>query len=278
MYDELQATGRVAETLSEDDRTVKALYEREVAPLKTDRRMRDRMRRRETATQPQGTLPLVRNGHVLRSPLQLVPAATALGGPAANEAGAATQPGSLQSQLAGLKVEATSVSSVPRITPKRKAAIAASNDRSDDAAVSERYYLTEDDDVEAAPSIGPKTARRLAGVGIITVKDLMAADATRIAEQLDVRHITSDAISDWQAQSQLVMEIPELRGTHAQLLVGAGLRTSQDVAEADPATTQAAILRFVGTKEGQRILRDGTPPDLEKITAWLNRARAAVAA
>lgn len=278
MYDELQSTGRVVETLTEDDRTVKSLYEREVAPLKTDRRMRDRMRRRESVTQPQGALPMVRNGHVLRSPLQLVPAATEPGGPAANEAGGAMQPTSLQSQLAGLKSEATSVPSVPRIAPKREAATTTWNESSNSDGLSERYYLTEDDDVEAAPSIGPKTAERLAAVGIITVKDLMVADAARIAEELDVRHITSDVIADWQAQSQLVMDIPELRGTHAQLLVGVGLRSSQDVAEADPATTQSAILRFIGTREGQRILRDGTPPDLEKITAWLDRARAAVAA
>jgi predicted flap endonuclease-1-like 5' DNA nuclease len=273
MYDELQATGRVEKTLSEDDRCVKVLYDKEVAPLRNDRRMRDRMRRRESTPQPHGALPVVRTGHILRSPLQLVSAASGPGGPAANEAGTSAQPPSLQSQLA-------SVTSVPQISPKPSLTAAAPEHASTSASrtPAERYFLTEDDDVEAAPSVGPRTAERLAAVGIVTVKDLLSANPANTAEKLDVRHITPDTITDWQDQSRLVIEIPELRGTHAQLLVGAGLRTCRDVAEADPATTQAAILRFVGTREGQRILRDGTPPDLEKITDWLARARAAVAA
>ncbi|MBX9682919.1 MAG: DUF4332 domain-containing protein, partial [Hyphomicrobium sp.] len=76
----------------------------------------------------------------------------------------------------------------------------------------------------------------------------------------------------------LVIDVPGLRGTHAQLLVGAGYRTAEAVAEADPVELSANILTFATTSDGRRILRDGNPPDIEKIKDWVSAARVALAA
>ncbi|MEM1307620.1 MAG: DUF4332 domain-containing protein, partial [Pseudomonadota bacterium] len=138
-----------------------------------------------------------------------------------------------------------------------------------------RFYLALNDDVVDAPSIGPKTADRLRPVGIKTVRDLLDADPEAVARATNVRHITPALVSDWQTQSRLVITIPWMRGTHAQLLVGAGFDTAQSIAQTSDNDVMAAILRFAATREGQRILRDGPPPAREKITGWVENSRQA---
>ena len=131
-----------------------------------------------------------------------------------------------------------------------------------------RFYLEIDDDIERAPSIGQRTADRLRPHSIGTVRDLLAADAADLAERVNARHITAQRIEDWQMQARLVCTVPWLRGTHAQLLVGAGYTTPGDICEASPDALSADILKFSATRDGQRILRSGPPPELEKILRW----------
>jgi hypothetical protein len=38
------------------------------------------------------------------------------------------------------------------------------------------------------------------------------------------------------------------------------------------------VLGFAATKDGQRVLRNGDPPDIEKIKGWLDAARSVKAA
>ncbi len=99
-----------------------------------------------------------------------------------------------------------------------------------------------------------------------------------MADLLDDAHFDAETLGEWQDQARLVIDVPGLRGTHAQLLVGAGYRTAQAVAEADPIALSARVLKFVTTSEGKRVLREGRPPDIEKIKGWVDVARHAVAA
>ncbi len=131
-----------------------------------------------------------------------------------------------------------------------------------------RFYLSMTDDIVQAPSIGPRTASRLTPHGILTVADLLAADAADLAERIDTRYITTQTIEDWQMQSRLVCTIPWLRGTHAQLLVGSGYTSAGAIMEAAGGDFSADILKFASTRDGQRILRNGPPPPLEKIAKW----------
>lgn len=141
-----------------------------------------------------------------------------------------------------------------------------------------RAHLAAGDDIERAPSIGPKTAERFYKIGIRTVGDLLEADAMTIANMIDTSHIPAETIADWQDQIHLVMAVPGLRGGHAQLLVGSGYHTVASIAQADPATLSADLLKFASTADGQRILRDALPPDIERIKNWIDGAAAALAA
>jgi hypothetical protein len=71
------------------------------------------------------------------------------------------------------------------------------------------------------------------------------------------------------------MDVPGLRGTHAQLLTGAGYHDVAAVAAADAGALCAAVLRFATTSEGQRVLRQDGPPPEEKIKSWVASAAAA---
>jgi predicted flap endonuclease-1-like 5' DNA nuclease len=145
-------------------------------------------------------------------------------------------------------------------------AFEAAHDEGDPAA--KRFYLSMSDEIVCAPSIGPRTGVRLNAHGIDTVADLLAADPGELAELMASRHITTQTIEDWQMQSRLVCTIPWLRGTHAQLLVGAGYTSARDIADAGGDELSADILKFASTREGQRALRNGPPPPIERVAKW----------
>ncbi|MCB1520960.1 MAG: DUF4332 domain-containing protein [Hyphomicrobiaceae bacterium] len=135
-----------------------------------------------------------------------------------------------------------------------------------------RFYLALDHDIVHAPSIGPRTAERLRAARILKVRDLLTADLEQAAHIIATRHITPTTLADWRDQARLVCAVPFLRGTHAQLLVGAGFRTPEAVAAAASADVLSAILRYAATRDGQSVLRNGPPPEPEKIEAWVRNA------
>lgn len=135
-----------------------------------------------------------------------------------------------------------------------------------------RFYLALDDDILRAPSVGPRTAARLVTAGIAMVRDLLRADPQELSLRLDQRHMTPARVTAWQAQARLVCTMPWLRGTHAQLLVGAGFDTIDKILEADDGALCAAVLQFAMTRDGQSVLRSGPPPDMERIVRWIEYA------
>jgi hypothetical protein len=279
MYDELLATGTVETHLPEDDRTVRDLHAAEVLakqppppaaskvfPFKPRERVLTRIdQRRENAER------------VARSPGDNVVALRAAP-PSAPQARAAvaTAPVAPPSAdpprtRAGLTERLERVVAKPPAVREVKAAAAT-------AAADPQFHLTLDHDVVDGPSIGPKTAERLYPHGIKTVRDLIKADPAALSVLVDARHITPETISGWQDQARLVCTVPGLRGTHAQLLVGAGYHTAEAIADAEADKLCADVLRFAASGPGQRLLRNGEAPDIEKIKGWLEAARSTKAA
>ena len=286
MYDELQATGRVDATLTEDDRTIRDLHAAEVLAPKLAKRNEKRAER--VPVQPEEILALATPAP------EPVPAA-----PVAKTSAIAS----------AVPVTKTAAKPAPRYEPdiepvrtKQPAAVVVSPPVAPPAAAEsepaktleptvtslpdnaasgpreQRTYLANSDPLEAAPSIGPKMAERFAVLGIHTVADFLGHDPHDMAELLDDSRFDGEVLTDWQDQAQLVIDIPGLRGGGAQLLVGAGYRTIHAIAEADPVDLSADVLTFATSSDGKRILRDGQPPDLEKIKAWVTSASEALAA
>ena len=135
--------------------------------------------------------------------------------------------------------------------------------------------LTLTDDIEAAPSIGPKTAERFAAAGIKTVADLLACEPDAAARALGHGGMDAETIRLWQQQARLVLDIPGLNGTQSRLLTGAGYLTPHDVAAADVNALCAALLRYAASGAGQQVLRANPTPNADQIAAWVVAAKAA---
>lgn len=302
MYDELMATGRVEQNLPEDDRIVRDLHAREVlAPrkakqaVKRDERMVTAPRAVKAAT-PVAPAASAAGADIAADVRGAPPKAAAAQQDTAAKAGPAA-PAPLPAVAAFTSVPVTRPASdtqrfaaaldpatppVPRLTPltERLAALtpkpAATAAR---PASGNRRQLQLADDVEAAPAIGPRMAERLAAsCNVRTIGDLLAADAASIAASLGVRHVSAATVAHWQDATRLVMALPIVNGTQAQLLAGAGFATTDAIANADPVDLCAALLQYAQTSEGARLLRDGAAPDIERVKLWVEGARATRAA
>ena len=273
MYGELMTTGRVDATLAEDDRTVRDLYAAEVLAPRA------------------AALAAVRDARVATAPAQKAKLTNlhkvAAQKPAAMASDAASRPITAQTMPPQAAIIAgPAIFAGPAVIAEPAAANIAAAPAPKTLAPSSlsqlsqtpRVTLALKDQLEAAPSIGPKMAERFAAFGITTVGDFLSQDAGAMAELLDDRRFNAATLIDWQHQARLVMDVPGMTGTQAQLLTGAGLRSAHEIAAADPVDLSAALMAFATTTDGRRILRDGNPPDLEKIRMLIGIAARALAA
>ena len=145
-------------------------------------------------------------------------------------------------------------------------------ENSDDGERS-RSRLMPEDQVIDAPSIGKKTARRLNRVGVFTVDDLLNCNSEEIAFELDVRHIDEPTLEDWKAQARLMIEVPGLRIHDAQILVGAGVRSGEDLANTSATRIFHASMGFLKSSEGARVVRDDHVLHETEVDEWIGLAK-----
>lgn len=245
MYDELKATGTVSVNLPEDDRQVRDLHAKEVLAPRAAEAAAARAKRlvAPPAVQPRSQRPVS----------VVAPPAPAKDLP----------------RQAAVEVESDAHAAVRLTERLAKAEPADEADLTPDVP---RFFLAMSDKLEAAPSIGPKSAQRFADVGVITVGDFLARSSKELAAQLKSRNFSAQVLSDWQAQTRLVLSVPRLRGTHAQLLVGAGYRDVQAIRAADPEALVAGVITFAESEAGQKFLREGRAPHPDKVRSWIENA------
>ena len=136
--------------------------------------------------------------------------------------------------------------------------------------------LSLEDPVVDAPSIGPKTASRLEQVDIYTIGDLLNADPAETASALSVRYIKADTLTDWQDQTRLMVDAPGLRVLDSQILVGAGIRSVDDLARASATKVLTAATTFLDTPQGARVLWGGdNNVDKTEVEHWIDLAKSA---
>ncbi|NOT42097.1 MAG: DUF4332 domain-containing protein [Alphaproteobacteria bacterium] len=233
MYQEFQKTGKLRDTLPEDDKTVRALHAAEV--LKQPLSTLDAQWPKEIGT-AHGTGAPPRSAKPKKVVTAEKPAPKAKPAPSA-------------------KAQPAPKAAAP--TPPQ----------------GPRPRLSPDAPVEDAPSIGAKTASRLGAAGIRTVQDLLSASPDGAAAQIKVKHINASLIRDWQSQAELACTIANLTSAGAQLLVASGVRDADDLASAEADTLINLIEEFALTSDGQRILRDGAPPKREDVERWIAAAK-----
>lgn len=140
---------------------------------------------------------------------------------------------------------------------------------------SPEYHLDRQSPLSKAPSIGSKTVRRLAKIGVQCVDDLLGLDPLKAAGQLDSQHITARTIRNWQSQAALMCRIPGLRGHEAQMLVGSGLTDPHLICQMSAESLLDRVETFLISEEGERILRVAREPDQAEVQRWIAAAQQA---
>lgn len=163
--------------------------------------------------------------------------------------------------------------SVPAIEPDsqrtKDVKPAATRSSPQPAKSTHKFYLDLEDHIEAAPSIGPKTAERFEKIGVFTIADFLKQTADSMATKLNYKRMSGEVVRSWQQQARLVCRIPNLRGHDAQLLVACEIFEPEEIASMQPQSLFGIIGPFSQTKEGLKIIRSGKQPDLAEITDWI---------
>ncbi len=133
--------------------------------------------------------------------------------------------------------------------------------------------LNQNSPLADAPSIGPKTAERFAQIDIDTVGEFLKASPVDLNKRLRTKWITTELLQDWQAQCRLACSLGHLRAVQVQLLVGAGVKTAEQLVAADPQALASEIHRYCLTSVGKRILRGGNEPTAEDVIGWIREAK-----
>jgi predicted flap endonuclease-1-like 5' DNA nuclease len=272
MYAEFQKTGKVIKTLPADDKAIRALHAKEVrriplkqldaeepAPIGTLNENRPpeepELELTEAVAMPDD-VPPTELAEIARRDSSAVPARGLFG---TRKRNAAPEP--------VIKEEETEAAAP-------EAMIAEEDSKEEASTAPRRLAAFElDSPVVDAPSIGRKTAKQLARAGITTIGDLLDCDPDMVELELNVRHITSEAIRTWQDQTQLMLEVPGLRVHDAQLLVGAGITSRDDLANASARTVFELAMEFLSTPEGERVLRDDQVLHEDEVEEWIEMAQ-----
>lgn len=136
-----------------------------------------------------------------------------------------------------------------------------------------KFHLDVDSPVVDAPAIGPKMAAKLEAIGIHTVGGLLGAKADAIATRLAEKSVTEQLVAEWQRQAMMVCRVPNLRGHDAQLIVGTGLQTAEELANQNLATYFEKVVQFASSKAGLRILRGTEVPSRDEVQDWIHWAQ-----
>jgi predicted flap endonuclease-1-like 5' DNA nuclease len=257
-YEEFRRTGKVRATLCEDDRDVRALHAAEV--LKAPLSSLDAKWPREIGAQHAGVAPRGRvsnTGKTMAKPVE------------------ARQP--RRSHIVDLETEEATPAGA--VAPRPKPAPKPARDLPEGAPLAKREKklppcaLSGNAPVVDAPSIGPKTAKRLEAVGVRTVADLLRLEPEDGEEQIDARHISADVIRGWQAQAELACTVPGLKSREAQALAACGVSDATELAQLDASELCEAVAQWGLSDEGQRAWGNAAAPTPDDVATWIARAQ-----
>ncbi|QDU39181.1 hypothetical protein Mal4_35170 [Maioricimonas rarisocia] len=271
IYDELQLTGRVDQSLPEECRQIRdALAGDEPVELESMASPQGRPAPPARTAPPTRKAPPVDSAHASDSGPIIHSAPPAPSTPSPDSADTSRRRPPMREHVAAQEEPGTPADVQAASEPAPQPDAAAGSHAADSESL--RFWLSPDDPLVDAPSIGSKTARRLRRVRMRTVADLLECDPYEVSDVLDVHYMDGETIRSWQEQASLMCRVPGLRGHDAQILVACGITEPEDLAVADVDELTEQCRQFVESEDGQRLLRDPMPPLPEEVAAWIDQA------
>ncbi len=276
MYKEFRKTGKVIRTLPDDDKAIRKLHAKQVlrTPLKElDKQEIGPIGSKNKAVEERLLQALIDAEEVDKTTAAEAPETVETEAPKRKEKRKRKPaPPKAEEVLFEEEPPAPEVEEVEAAAPSPEPAEDLGGESGD---IPRRTTITRESPVIEAPSIGKKTAKRLARAGVTTVGDLLDCDPEETAFLIDVAYIDVDTLNDWKDQTILMMEVPGLRVHDAQILVGAGIRNRKELAEAPARTLFMLATEFLSTPEGDRVIRDDDYLAEEEVEEWIEMAKEA---
>lgn len=114
------------------------------------------------------------------------------------------------------------------------------------------FYLTVDASLADFPVLGNDTAMVFSSLGIRTVEDLLAADASEVACRLAHPAVTPESVQLWQQHTSLMCFVPGVSLADAQVLAACEVTSPEALFAIDVRLLADAVARFLTTERGRR--------------------------
>jgi hypothetical protein len=118
-------------------------------------------------------------------------------------------------------------------------------------------------------SLGPRTAGRLALVGVRTAGQLLDADAAGLALRLAVPQLSSEQLACWQREARLLLAIPGLSCETAQLFVAIDWLRPERIARGTPTELLASVEEKKQEKNCPNWLKNSAMPSVLEASDWI---------
>ena len=121
-------------------------------------------------------------------------------------------------------------------------------------------------------SLGPRTAGRLATVGIRSVAELLAAKPPAVARRLQEQLLSPQVFAAWQYEARLILELPQLPGAAARLLAAAEIGNVERIRHCTP-TELFAMLEAAQQSCPESWLAETDLPSISELSGWIQLAQ-----
>jgi energy-coupling factor transporter ATP-binding protein EcfA2 len=142
--------------------------------------------------------------------------------------------------------------------------------QTNDVTLEPQFYLTEGSSLAEFPVLGSGTTESFGKIGITNIGQLIAADASAVAEQLDRKQITAETVGLWQAHMRLMTSVPSVTLSDAQVLAACGIRSFADLRRAVPIELETTIRDFLRSERGQRFAGSIAHFNASQIREWVH--------
>jgi len=125
-------------------------------------------------------------------------------------------------------------------------------------------------------SLGPRTAGRLAQVGVRTAAEMLAVDTAVLASRLNATQFSCEQLTHWQHETRLLLAAPQFSCDTARLLVALGWVRLESIARVTPTELLAEFEKRKQEKNCPTWLASEPPHGVAEVSDWIRMAQASV--